>query len=213
MRILNQILLLTSSIDDASHWIDPIIAFFRRFGELGLFLYSIIETITPLAGVEFFLVPMIIDSPDRWLLLTLNLVLANALGAVIVYLFMAKEDNFFYRKIVSKKNQDKAKKLFNRYGFWAVFIFAMTPLPFFVILFTVSLGGMKFTTYLLSTIVSRGLRFLFTTYFIHRAVIAGTSVNTGWIILWLTIIGVAFTVIMVLIQKLLLIYFEKKIEN
>lgn len=213
MRLFYILLNYLSFLQDASKWVEPIIDFFRRFGELGLFLYSVIETITPLAGVEFFLVPMIINKPNSWLFLTLNLIIANALGAAIVYIFMAKENNFFYRKIVSPKNQDKALKMFQRYGFWAIFIFAMTPLPFFVILFTVSLGRMKFSTYMLSTIVSRGLRFLFTTYFIHKAVIAGTSVNTGWIVLWLTIIGVAVAAVMLVLQKLLQVYFEGKIEK
>ncbi|MDY0211170.1 MAG: VTT domain-containing protein [Acholeplasma sp.] len=211
LSLMNFMQLILST--DVQKWYQPILDFFGKFGDIGLFLYSIIETITPLAGVEFFIIPMIMGSPSKWLLITFLIVIANSVGAIIVYLFIAKEDNWFYNKFISPKNQNKAKKMFKRYGFWAIFIFAMTPLPFFVILFTVALGGMKFWPYLISTALSRGIRFFMTTFFIHKAVIAGESVNTGTIIFWLTLVGVLVTVFFVIIQQLLLKFFEHKIEH
>lgn len=194
-------------------WMEPIINFFGSFGQIGLFFYAIIETITPLAGIEFFIVPMILSSAESWAWIAFIITLSNSIGAFIVYVFIAKEDNKIYKKLVNSKNQDKSRKMLNRYGFWAIFIFAMSPLPFFVILFTAAIANMKFIPFILSTIVSRGFRFFATSYFIHNAVVAGQRIDTGWIILWLTLIGVGFTVVMVFIQKLLLIYFEKRMEN
>ncbi len=188
----------------------PIIDFFRRFGELGLFIYSIIETITPLAGVEIILVPLILTSEFPWWFITFILVSANTIGAIIVYFFMAKEDNKLYNRIVSKKNQEKAKQMFDRYGVWAIFIFAMTPLPFFVIIFTAAVAKMKFWPYIFAAFFSRSVRFYITSYFVH---LGGSNVNTGEIILWLALIGVGAALIFMFIQRKILAYFENKMEQ
>ena len=191
----------------------PLIDFFREYGEIGLFLYSIIETITPIAGVEFILVPLIVNNPERWWLLTLNLVSANTIGAIIIYFFLAKEDSKMYNRFVSKKQQMRAKKLFDRYGFWAIFIFAMTPLPFFVIVFTAAIAKMRFKPYVFAAFVSRGVRFSITSYFVYSAVKAGERVETGPIIFWLTVIGVSIALLMMFLQRLLLVHFESKVDN
>lgn len=190
----------------------PLIDFFIRYGEIGLFLYSIIETITPLAGVEFILVPLILSDPQRWWFLTSTLVVANTIGAIIVFLFLAKEDNKMYNRFVSKKQQLQAKTIFDRYGFWAIFIFAMTPLPFFVIIFTAAIAKMHFRPYISAVFLSRATRFFITSYFVYNARMAGERPNTGPIIFWLAVIGVSIALVMMLLQRILLKYFERKAD-
>jgi len=181
----------------------PIFEFFLNNGEIGLFIYSIIETITPLAGVEVILFPLLLATPSRWVIITLNLVIANTIGGIFVYLFMAKEDNKFYNRVVSKKNQENAKKIFDRYGVWAIFIFAMTPLPFFIIIFVAAIARMKLPTYIAAIFFSRGVRFFMTSYAV--AFLGGS----GDIILWLALIGIGVVGIFVIIQKLILKRLEK----
>ena len=200
-------------LDTLRELFTPLIDFFIRYGEIGLFIYSIIETITPLAGVEFILVPLIVGSPERWWFITLNLVTANTIGAIIVYLFMAKEDNRIYNRLVSRNYRERAKKLFDRYGFWAIFIFAMTPLPFFVIVFTAAIAKMKFRPYVFAAFFSRGVRFSITSYFVYYAVRTGERVETGMIVFWIAVIGVGFAGIMMFVQRKLLSYFEKNTNN
>lgn len=200
----------TTLLDTISRLFIPVIEFFRRFGELGLFIYSIIETITPMAGVEFILFPLLIANADRWWMIALNVVIANTIGAFIIYFFMAKEDNKIYNKVVSKRNQARGKKLFDRYGFWAIFIFAMTPLPFFVILFTAAIAKMKFGPYIVAAFLSRGTRFYITSYVVVTLQNQASQAN---IILWLSIIGVGGALILMFIQKKVLSYFEKKAND
>ncbi len=202
----------TGLLDILRQLFTPLIDFFIRYGEIGLFLYSIIETITPMAGVEFILVPLIVGSPERWWLLTSNLVIANTIGAIIVFLFLAKEDSKMYNRFVSKKQQQQAKKMFDRYGFWAIFIFAMTPLPFFVIIFTAAIAKMKFRPYIIAAFLSRSTRFFITSYFVYNAAKAGERVETGPIIFWLAVIGVSIALLMMFLQRMMLKYFEKKAE-
>jgi len=194
-------------MDVLAQLFEPIFGFFKDYGEIGLFIYSIIETITPLAGVEIILFPLLLSNPERWWFITLNLVVANTIGSVFVYFFMAKEENKFYNRIVSKKYQLRAKKLFDRYGVWAIFIFAMTPLPFFVIIFTAAIARMKFRKYVLAVFLSRGIRFYITSY---AVVFLG---GQGNVILWLAVIGVSFALIMMYVQKRALTYFEKEADK
>ena len=183
----------------------PIYEFFVQNGEIGLFLYSIIEVSTPLVGVEFILFPLLLATPARWWFITLNLVIGNAIGSLVVYYFLARGENKFYNRVVTKKNQEFAKKTFDRYGFWAIFIFAMTPLPFFIIIFTASIAKMKIAPYLFAVVFSRGARFYITAYAVS---FLGTQ---GDIILWLTGIGLLTVAVFVYIQKRILKRIEKNI--
>lgn len=186
----------------------PLFNFFRENGEIGLFIYSIIETITPLAGVEIILFPLLL-APDTspWWFITLNLVVANSIGAVIVYFFMAKENNKIYNSIVKPKYQERAKKLFDRYGVWAIFIFAMTPLPFFIIIFTAAIARMKFLTYITAVFISRGVRFYITSY---AVIFLG---GQGNVIIWLGVVGVGVALLMSYVQKRALKYFETEADK
>lgn len=178
------------------------------FGQIGLFVYSIIETITPLAGVEI-LFAILLANGSSWWQIALNASIANCVGAAIIYYFFAKEDNRLYNKIVKPKHQVKAKRLFDLYGVWAIFIFAMTPLPFFVIIFTASMARMNFRLYTLVVLISRGARFFLTTYIFHQF----TDVGTGTLVLVLTVIAVPLTIVLFFIQKLIMRYLDKKVAE
>ncbi len=192
-------------VETLADFFEIVLEFFKSYGEIGLFIYSIIETITPMAGVELILFPVILVSPMPWWFTTLNIVVANSIGAVIVYFFLAKEDNRLYNRMVKKKTRDRAKRLFDRYGFWAIFIFALTPLPFFLILFTASLAKMKFIPYIIAAFFSRATRFFIITFAVH--VLGG---QTSDIILWLALIGGGMAILMMFLQRRALVHFEKK---
>ena len=185
----------------------PLFEFFIRNGEIGLFIYSIVEVMTPLVGVEIILFPLLLATPSRWLLITVNLVAANTIGALLVYYFLARGENRFYNRVVSKKNQEGAQRIFNRYGIWAILIFALTPLPFFIIIYTASIAKMKVLPYTFAVAFSRGSRFLITSYAVS---FLGSQ---GDIILWLTLIGLAMVAILVVIQKKVLKRIESKTES
>jgi membrane protein YqaA with SNARE-associated domain len=151
--------------------IEAVLEIVKAFGQIGLFFYSIIETITPLAGVEVIFIFLIRESGgmwwNSWWFTAFTTTVANAVGAIIVYFFMAKEDNWIARRFISKEARVKAEAIFKKYGHWAIFIFAMTPLPFFVILFIAAFSRMNFKSYLVATILSRGFRFFVTTFIIN----------------------------------------------
>lgn len=195
-----------SFIDWIGRFFEAFRLFWEGFGEYGLFIYSVIETITPISGVEFFFVTLINVAGKPWWRVGLNATLANVVGAFIIYYFMAKEDNKFYNKVLKKEHQVRAQKLFTRYGVWAIFIFAMTPLPFFVIIFTAALARMKFKPFILAVFISRGTRFLLTSYIFYRF----KEVSPLMLVLILFIIAIPLALIIMFIQTKILEFFEKR---
>jgi undecaprenyl-diphosphatase len=185
--------------------ITSLLEYVKSFGEIGLFFYSIFETITPLAGVELILIPFINEFNFPWWRLSLNITVANTIGSAIVYYFMAKENNFIVKKFIKPETRQKAERIFKKYGHWAIFIFAMTPLPYFVIVFVASFARMNLKTLLLSTIFSRGLRFTVTTLIIHFF----QGVNTLQLILILIGISLPIMAIMYMAEKRI----SKQLDN
>ncbi len=182
--------------------------FWESFGEYGLFIYSVIETITPIAGVEVFFVTLV-SAGKPWWRVALIATVANVIGSIIVYFFMAKEDNKFYNKVLKKDHQVRAQKLFTRYGVWAIFIFSMTPLPFFIIIFTAALARMKFANYATAVFFSRGTRFFLTTYILHRF----SETSPTRIVLILFLVALPMAILFVLLQKAMLRFFEKRADT
>ena len=123
-------------------------------------------------------------------------------------IFILAKNDKIYNKLVKKDLRERSKKLFDKYGFWAIFIFAMTPLPFFLVLFTASIAKMNIKSYVVATVISRGSRFFITTYIFDKF----TNFNTWQVVLILVLITIPMGLIMFLISKFVLPYFEKKAE-
>jgi membrane protein YqaA with SNARE-associated domain len=195
----------TSVWDTIAAWFEHFRIFWESYGKYGLFVYSIIETITPLAGVEVFFVTLV-AAGSPWWRVALVTTIANVVGAAIVYFFMAKENNRFYKKILKPAQRERTDKLFKYYGVWAIFIFAMTPLPFFLILFVASLAKMDFKKLMLAVFFSRGFRFFITTVILHQF----SDVSPLMLVLILFLIALPVMAIMYFGQKKMLAYFETK---
>ena len=122
------------------------------------FTESVVFPIPP----DVLLAPMVLATPERWLrwasLTTLASVLGGLLGyllgslafeAVLPWLIRAGYDNEFAA----------AQQWFGQYGFWAIFIAGLTPIPYKV--FTIAAGAtqMALPTFIIGSIVGRGARF------------------------------------------------------
>ncbi len=113
---------------------------FTPLGSLGLFILAFIES-------SFFPVP-----PD---ILLIILALAEPYG-----------QKTLLRKLMNGRKIRKVKRLFNKYGGWAVFVAGFTPIPYKV--FTISSGIFKINlrTFIIASIFSRGLRFFIVAFLI-----------------------------------------------
>jgi membrane protein YqaA with SNARE-associated domain len=182
---------------------EMVVQFFNTYDLLGLFVYSIFETITPLAGAEVFFV-LLIAAGEQWWAVSTVTTIGNAAGAAIVYLLFGTKDAWLARKILKESDIERARKILKVYGSWAIFIFAMTPLPFFVILFVAAFVKMDFKKMMIATVLSRGFRFFLTNYMIF--LLSGVEDFLGinkfvWIGIFLTLITIPIMFTMKLMEK------------
>ena len=112
---------------------------------------------------DVLMIPMILARPSRaWLIATVALV-ASVLGGMLGYAIGA----FFYESIGQPilETMGKAHAMeefntrFNDFGFWAVLAAGVTPFPYKVITIMSGWTGMPLGTFIVTSIIARGLRF------------------------------------------------------
>jgi membrane protein YqaA with SNARE-associated domain len=180
---------------------EAVVRFFSEYGLQGLFVYSIVETITPLAGAEVFFT-LLIANGESWIAVSAVATVANAVGAAIVVLLFGSGDAWLARKILKPADIDRAKAIMAKYGPAAILIFAMTPLPFFVILFVAAFIKMDFRRVIGWTVFSRGLRFFATNYFIFLLTGIDSFLGINKYV-WIGIFLLAVTVPILLAMRLM----------
>lgn len=111
---------------------------------------------------DVMLAPMALANPQRWFFLALLTTLASVAGGVFGYLI----GYFAIDAILPWLQESKywpayqtAVEWFGVWGFWAVFIAGVSPIPYKV--FTIAAGAlsMALLPFMLASLVGRGLRF------------------------------------------------------
>lgn len=112
---------------------------------------------------DVLMIPMILARPSRaWLIAGVALV-ASVAGGLFGYLIGAQ----FYEQIGQPilETMGKADAMaefntrYNDFGFWPVLIAGITPFPFKVITIMSGWTGLPLTTFIVTSIIARGLRF------------------------------------------------------
>ncbi|MFW5853549.1 MAG: YqaA family protein [Patescibacteria group bacterium] len=137
-----------------------------------------------LAGVafsesSFFIIPpdvilvaMIIAGANRWKFLALWTTLFSVIGGLAGYLIGWWLFDLIGRPIIDFYNLETelvvVGEMFNNNAFWAIFVSAFSPIPYKV--FTIAAGffSINIFSFLLASIVGRGLRFLIIAYLSKR---------------------------------------------
>ena len=108
--------------------------FANSFGLPAIFVASAIASATIVIPTPFNAVVFIIAPFYDPFVLTLVTAIGTTLGELSAYaLGMGGEAALTRFKKKSQKEIDKIKNVFEKYGFWAVVIFALTPLPLDVV--------------------------------------------------------------------------------
>ena len=98
-----------------------------QFGYFGVFLVSLISALTVIFPIPYTLLLYALGSTLDPVLLALSSGLGSALGEVSGYVL-----GYYGRAVISKtmkRKMDFMLKVFSRYGTFAIFLFALTPLP------------------------------------------------------------------------------------
>lgn len=112
---------------------------------------------------DVLMIPMILAAPSRAWLIAGVATVASVLGGAFGYLIGA----FFYDSLgapilESLGKGDKMEEFnqrFNDFGFWPVLIAGITPFPYKVITIMSGWTGLPFVTFMVSSVIARGLRF------------------------------------------------------
>ncbi len=138
---------------------DSIVSLLEQYGIWGLLITAFAESsFLPLAP-DFFLIPLGLAMPRWALALALITTTASICGSAFGYYLGSRIGRPLLKKLVSRRSLARIKIIFNRYGGWAILVAALIPLPFK--LFTISAGAfsMRFSTFLITALIGRGIRF------------------------------------------------------
>ena len=112
---------------------------------------------------DILMIPMIIARPNRaWLIAGVAL-LASVLGGLLGYAIGALAFESLGQPILASLGKTDAmaefSTRFNDMGFWAVLVAGVTPFPYKVITIMSGWTGMPLGTFIMTSILARGLRF------------------------------------------------------
>jgi membrane protein YqaA with SNARE-associated domain len=112
---------------------------------------------------DVIMIPMILARPSKaWLIAGVALC-ASVLGGVLGYAIGALAFDTIGQPILAALGKADAmaefSARFNDLGFWAVLIAGITPFPYKVITIMSGFTGMPLTTFMVTSVIARGLRF------------------------------------------------------
>jgi membrane protein YqaA with SNARE-associated domain len=136
-------------------------SFFERLGPMGLFLYSILETITLFPITEILLLPLSTNQPAStvfWLATVASL--GVVAGVVIVYFLMRVLKAHRLIRLIFRSDVAiaRANKLFIDNGDKALIVAGLTPLPYSLVLYVSLAAGLPISKALIGSSI-RIMRF------------------------------------------------------
>ena len=112
---------------------------------------------------DVLMIPMILARPNRAFLIAAIALVASVLGGLFGYAIGAFAFETLGQPILASLGKADSmaefSQRFNDFGFWAVLTAGVTPFPFKVITIMSGWTGMPLMTFLLTSILARGLRF------------------------------------------------------
>ena len=132
------------------------------------FIESSIFPIPP----DVLMIPMILAAPHRaWLIAGVALV-SSVLGGMAGYAIGAFAYEGLGQPILAALGKAEAMEAFNTrfndFGFWAVLTAGITPFPYKVITIMSGWTGMPLMTFIVTSILARGLRFFIVAWLLWR---------------------------------------------
>lgn len=112
---------------------------------------------------DLLMIPMILARPNRAFLIAGVCLVASVLGGLLGYAIGALFYDQVGQPILASLGKAEAmaefNTRFNDFGFWAVLIAGLTPFPYKVITIMSGWTGMPLMTFVVTSIIARGLRF------------------------------------------------------
>jgi membrane protein YqaA with SNARE-associated domain len=144
----------------------------RRFGAFAFIPIGIIDNslIPTFGSMDVFLVVLAASNHELWWYYALMATLGAVIGAYITYRISAKGGKEMLEKKLRKKNSEKAYRVFDRWGFWAIFFAVLAPPPFPASPVLATAGAMQYSRkkFLLAAGWGRAVRYTITAWLASR---------------------------------------------
>lgn len=118
------------------------------------------------------LVAMMLANPKRsWFfatLCTLSSVVGGILGYAIGYFLFESIGRYIINLYNLHTSYATFKSWFNEYGFWIIVIKGLTPIPYKLVTITCGAIHLNLITFLVSSLISRGMRYYFEAFVIWK---------------------------------------------
>jgi undecaprenyl-diphosphatase len=140
--------------------LEQFVAIMENYGVFGLFLVSFCEAIFSPILPDIMLIPMALAVPEMAIYYSLVATLASIGGGFVGYGIGYRFGPPLIRKCVAQNYIDKIRGLVARYGGWAIWIAAMSPVPYKFV--SISSGAFRINkvVFLLASVFGRAKRFL-----------------------------------------------------
>ena len=135
------------------------------YGTVVLFLLAFAEASFFPIPPDVLLLAVCLAAPARSLILAAVCTVGSVLGGVAGYgigwgLWAVTADFFFaWVPGFTPGVYDRVSVLYSEWGFWAVFIAGLTPIPYKVFTIAAGVFGINFPVFVAASLLSRGLRF------------------------------------------------------
>ncbi len=121
---------------------------------------------------DVLIIPMILARPNRAWLIACMALLASVLGGMLGYAIGALAYEQLGLPILETLGKSDAVAAFNTrfndLGFWAVLTAGVTPFPYKVITIMSGWTGMPLATFIITSIIARGLRFFIVAWLLWK---------------------------------------------
>lgn len=121
------------------------------------------ETLAVPIPMELVLVPYMVAKPDRlWQAATvtfLGCLLSSLIGYGVGYALFESVGQWFIQSSGYEDSYAKFQDFFDRYGFWAITLIGLLPIPFQTAMIGAGSVGYPIWLFVLATLLSRGVRY------------------------------------------------------
>lgn len=141
----------------------------RRLGGLGLILMGLFDSsvIPTPGGQDALTIVLAAGERDWWPYYAAMATIGSVLGGYLTYKLGKKGGEEALEQRLSKRKRDRVKRIFEKFGFGAVFLPAIMPPPVPMSPFLLSAGAMDYprSKFLFALTAGRALRFTLVAYF------------------------------------------------
>jgi len=109
---------------------------------------------------DVIMIPLSLINPAYAIFYGIITTVSSVIGGMFGYFIGLKGGKPLVNKFISEEKLYKVKLYYNQYDVWAIIIAGLTPIPYK--LFTISAGlfDLKFTRFVIASLIGRGSRFL-----------------------------------------------------